>query len=528
MKAQTIKDYLAVHTWVGIVCGMVLFVAFYAGAFSMLEPEISRWTRPTVATAATPSQAEVNAQADASVRAFFQDQSLAKGRLRLHWPSADHAQPVVQHVVRGQPEKSYQLKDGRLQALDLPPEEDSSGNFVDYLHRKGGLPLPLDWAEPVIGLVSLAYALALVSGVVVLLPTLVKDLFYLRLGKNLKRMWLDVHNLLGVASLPFHIVIAFSAAVFGLHDWIYDAQDHFIYRDGLQATVKRDSVPHPRVPEASWLPPSEIKQRLAVQVPQFQTQTMDYVKAPDGNTLMFVAGRDDRHFKRGAQFGYAFVHLGTGQVYDRVYFPGDTGSALSKALSSFFSLHFGSFGGDPVRVLYVLLGLSGALLFYTGNLLWIETRSKRLRANALGEGAQLQRPRHVRVVSALTQGVCLGCAAGLPFTLVLARWLAPLGADANFVHQAAFYAVFVACMAWALWRGTARAAPGLLAFTALCNAALPITALLLGWRGGDGRLLEALCAVLALFFGWLAWRHGRALVPAPKASPISSISKASS
>ena len=140
----------------------------------------------------------------------------------------------------------------------------------------------------------------------------------------------------------------------------------------------------------------------------------------------------------------------------------------------------------------------------------------------------MERPHHVRIVSALTLGVCLGCAAALPATLALARWLAPLARALDAVHQGVYYAMFCASVAWALWRGTARAAPGLLAFTALCNAALPITAQLLGWRGGDGRLLEALCAVLALFFGWLAWRHGRALVPAPKASPISSISKASS
>lgn len=47
MKAQTVKDYLAVHTWVGILCGLVLYVAFYAGAFSMLEAEITRWTQPS-------------------------------------------------------------------------------------------------------------------------------------------------------------------------------------------------------------------------------------------------------------------------------------------------------------------------------------------------------------------------------------------------------------------------------------------------------------------------------------------------
>ena len=29
MKAQTLRDYLSVHTWVGIVSGLLLFIAFY-------------------------------------------------------------------------------------------------------------------------------------------------------------------------------------------------------------------------------------------------------------------------------------------------------------------------------------------------------------------------------------------------------------------------------------------------------------------------------------------------------------------
>lgn len=53
------------------------------------------------------------------------------------------------------------------------------------------------------GIVSILYAVALVSGVIVLLPSLIKDLFALRLGANLKRMWLDAHNVVGIVSLPF-------------------------------------------------------------------------------------------------------------------------------------------------------------------------------------------------------------------------------------------------------------------------------------------------------------------------------------
>ena len=526
IKAQTLRDYLSVHSWVGIVCGLLLFIAFYAGAFSMLEPEIRRWTQaPSPSPGASPDP-------DQAIAQFLAQHPEARGRISLRLASADHPTPLIKTGGRKEPDRWWELQpDGVVRQADGGQEADNSGNFVDYLHRKGGLPLPLDWAEPVIGIVSLLYALALISGVVVLLPSLVKDLLHLRIGANFKRMWLDVHNLLGIASLPFHVVIALSAAVFGLHDWIYAAQDKFIYAEGLQKTVQRDGIQHPTIERTDWLTPTQLIGKLREQEPGFTPQVIDYVGVGSKQTTLFVAGTDDRHFKRGAQYGYAFVNLATGEIYGRMYFPGEKNSALSASLTSFFSLHFGSYGGNPVRVLYVLLGLSGALLFYTGNLLWIESRTKRMRKTQQIE----HRPRHVRVMASATLGVCLGTAAGLPVALVAARWLAPwIGtASINTVHQSSFYLVFLICVMLALRMGLQRAATPLLWCAAACNALVPLTAALLSivppnWltplqkpHQSGFLFLELLCLLLALFFGWLAWRqqHPSMALPLPPQAP---------
>src|SRR5690606_10211094 len=97
--------------------------------------------------------------------------------------------------------------------------------LVDILHRTAGVPGDMDIGMGFMGVVSMLYAVALVSGVIVLLPTLVKDFFAVRLGRNLKRMWLDAHNVVGIVSLPFHLIMALSGVVFGLHDLFYDTQD---------------------------------------------------------------------------------------------------------------------------------------------------------------------------------------------------------------------------------------------------------------------------------------------------------------
>ncbi|MFU0418323.1 PepSY domain-containing protein, partial [Acinetobacter baumannii] len=52
-----------------------------------------------------------------------------------------------------------------------------------------------------------------ISGVLLHLPRLKKDLLAVRPGRNLKRFWMDVHNVLGLFSLPFHLIFAMTAPV---------------------------------------------------------------------------------------------------------------------------------------------------------------------------------------------------------------------------------------------------------------------------------------------------------------------------
>ena len=43
MKASSVKAFLSIHTWTGIGTGMVLFIAFYAGALTVFLHELETW-----------------------------------------------------------------------------------------------------------------------------------------------------------------------------------------------------------------------------------------------------------------------------------------------------------------------------------------------------------------------------------------------------------------------------------------------------------------------------------------------------
>jgi hypothetical protein len=166
-------------------------------------------------------------------------------------------------------------------------------------------------------------------------------------------------------------------------------------------------------------------------------------------------------------------------VLNTEYFPGAQ-SNWSAVVSSFFALHFGSYGGDTIRWLYFFLGLSGAFLFYSGNLLWLETR----RAKG-AEGATASRS--CRILAAITVGVCLGCVAGLSATIAAGKCLAGHVSDPGYWHAAIYYSLFLGCCGWALLLGAARASVHLLILAALSCLLIP---------------LSSLCALLIPQAGW--------------------------
>jgi len=466
IRSDIVKVYKDVHIWIGIVSGLMLFVAFYAGAITMFEKPLERWATPPSALSAPPPLE----RADALVDAVLAQQPKAAARWFVSVrPTADQPARVYwQERGKGRREfKEYGASfaaDGSLQVE--PTRKATVAQLVDTLHQLVGLPFPDAVARPIMGAVALAYAVALVSGLIVLLPTIAKDVFALRIGRNIKRLWLDVHNALGLFSLPFHIVIALTSVVFAFHDQFYDAQDAVVYPNGIQWGEEEHAV---TPPGAVPLPVAELLRRVEVQLPGFEVQGFGFQREGD-RIEAIVTGLDLRHGTRART--YASTHLDpyTGQV-DPHDLPGHM-EPWDEAVNAFFMLHFGSFGGNPVRWLYLLMGLAGAALFYSGNLLWVESRRRKRR----GAETPVQK-RSAWALACLTVGVSLGCVAGISASVAATKWLPALVGDPKAWHTGIYYAVFAAAVGWAFLRGASRGAVELLRIGAAFTLLIPLSSL---------------------------------------------------
>lgn len=471
MRSELIRNYKTIHTWTGIVTGLALFIAFYAGALTMFEESLEAWIAPPRVTQPVPL-----AEADRLLADTLAARPEAARDFTLHLTADGTA---VSHLSWRKDRRDRQPWVAERQAdgsLDIAQRQASGlPQFIDVIHRTAGIPGDHEIGETVMGVVSAIYAVALISGLVVLLPSLIKDFFALRVGKNLKRMWLDAHNVVGITGLPFHLIIAMTSVIFCLHEPLYALQDTLIY-DGKFRTVTatsnplgslaKDKTPRPMLAVQALL---DATRQLS---PSLQPTEIQYREANTASATARVAGDDPTYLVR--KIGFVMLAAPTGKVLGKEYLPGHQNN-WSAVVSAFFALHIGTYGGSAMLWVYFGLGLAGAFLFYSGNLLWLETRRRKASRENPAAGGQ---SRSVRAMAAATVGVSFGCIAGISLAIAAARWLPGRVGDPDTWHQGIYYTVFLASIIWAFTAGAARAAVHLLCLAGLATLAIPLVSLI--------------------------------------------------
>jgi uncharacterized iron-regulated membrane protein len=499
MKASTLRTFTTVHTWTGLLAGFALFVAFYAGALTMFHEEIDIWAMPR----AEEARADSMARAHALLSDIVAKHPAAREQIGVTFP-ADHPSHEVTAYWMDKVCWKTQTLDG-AGPHDAEDHEHGLADFVYELHYDLGIPTVGIY---VMGIVSVIYGLALLTGLLIHLPQLARDLFALRPGHNLKRLWQDAHNVIGILSLPFHIIFAVTGALLCLSLVTLMAFNTLTFGGKLMPAYDRATSAMPATQDkggtATMLSPAELGARarqaaLAAGAADFEPDYMRYVHYGRQGATAEVRGTSTKTL---GEYGAVALDAIDGRVLNlQLAGARDANHATHSAA---FGLHFGTFGGLSLRWLYFLLGLAGAFLFYSGNLLYVESRRKRRHAD---------QPRKVRAMAIATVGVCIGTCLGISVAF-LANLLGPLaGTEPSAVVKPAFFGVLAAAIGWTLWRQPARAAVDLLFATAAASVAVGLLDIVLhGDRLmrslGEGRYAvigtDLMALAMGVGFAWLA------------------------
>lgn len=475
VRADILRIYQSLHTWTGITAGLLLFIGFYAGSLTMFKHELQKWIAPRTVHAIdkpTSSHSDWQALVDKALDRYSTE--LGKGfDLDL-----TNTTPVLSWYSQGSARDLHM--DNKLVEVRLDPQgqltvtesyENKFGDLIDYLHRSAGIGGEIGHDQAgvyVLGIAAVLYFLALVSGIVVLLPTLVKSFFALRRDKGPSRFWLDSHNLVGVASLPFHFIIAWTVVSFAFHDQIYGGLTMFY---GEQPLFQRQASTTKKF-ELSQLPP--IEQHIATAIdysPAHQPVKLSFMRLDTTAPALSVKMLNPNGMMRGPDTDYLSMHPYTLEIQP-FSFSTEDGASYSKFVIGLFSLHFGTYAGNFGRWSYFIMGLLGAFLFYSGNLLWLDKRMK----NNSGQR------RSCRIMAALTIGICLGSMLAVALTMLFGKLLGPVLMNINYAYLYCYYLGFITFIGYSFWRGAAVAAYHGLGALALCCAALPLTTLYLNWQ----------------------------------------------
>jgi len=490
VKPAILQRFAHLHAWVGLVAGFALFVAFYAGAITVFHQPLQQWADPHPSGATTLDDA----------------QRLLDTVLARHDEARQHVGMTFPGYELAQPTAYWQAGDGSWR-FATPGAVDGSTRhpgaslpeLVNSLHYTLGIPVAGTW---LMGLVSLLYGVALVSGVVIHLPRLAKGLFALRPGQPRKRFWQDAHNVVGVLGLPFHAMVAVTGAMLCLLFGAMLALNPLVYDGKLMAasvaamdtapTVDQAGVPAPMASLAQWRSRA-IAAARAHGLDAFEPSYLKLANAGDAHAVVEITGRSPRALGSGA----VALDASSGAVL-AVQLPGAR-DANHATLAAAYALHFGDYGNRAIPWLYLLLGLTGAFVFYSGNLLWVASRRRGQRED-----------RAAQAMARATVGVCLGVCVAISAAAVAAQCLPWLGLDAARGERWACFLTWALCALWASWRAPARATRELLWLAAIVTALAPMArSLAVGdwpWHDAPAPLAINLGA-LALAAGFAALAH---------------------
>ncbi|MFT7723183.1 MAG: PepSY-associated TM helix domain-containing protein [Roseateles sp.] len=503
------------HTWGGLWLGWLLYAIFLTGTLSVFDAAITRWMR--AAPPATPVAAPDGARALRLAQAHLQRVAMPAHAWRIDLPDA--ADPALLLSWDDEQHRPHSARldpaTGRVLPAAQVRETEGGHHFVHMHYQLHGGRAGL-W---VVGFCTVALLVALVSGIAVH-RRIFRDFFTFRPGKG-QRSWLDAHNAVGVLTLPFQFMIAYTGlAVFYATYLPAGIAAHYPDRGAYFQALLQEPSHRDELHEAAPLLPLD---GLLAQAEASLQRRVGFVVVEhpgDRSASVWMHGPFDEG--RGQDRELLWLSGGrllfdgvTGAVLDERPPRSRVGGAALLTLDAMSELHFADFGGATVKWLYFFCGLAGTALMATGTVLFLVKR----RCKALGEfgacTAAVYRGIEVLNVGSIA-GLAVACAGYL-----WANRLLPPGMEQRAGWEiAGFFAAWALAFAHAALRPARRAwTEQWAALAALClllpalNAWTTGESLLSYAKRGDGLRLGLELTALAIglaaasLAGWLARRE---------------------
>lgn len=353
------KHIWQLHSWLGLVAGLGLIVIGLTGSLLVFRDDIEALLNPEIVRVEPTPAGRLSASA-----LLVAAQSRLPGHEVAGWlyPFDDPGQADLLYVRKhGAPAWLVATIDpytGELLASPRLGTETFTGWILE-LHYT----FLADHAGAfVAGLLGLLLLFLGVSGVY-LYREFWKNLFTLRVGRSARILFSDIHKFVGISSVAFNLILGFTGAYWNLTHII----GHWIqgHDDEKPAAATR-----------FYAEPLDLDALLADAAQRIPGYRAGFVSLPteDGWPITFY-GQAAGHFLTGP-YGSTVSYDAKTHAFKEAHDIRQAG-LWARVADTFTPLHYGTFGGLPVKILWTLGGLTPGALAITGFVLWrLRTRRK--------------------------------------------------------------------------------------------------------------------------------------------------------
>ncbi|WP_206243828.1 PepSY-associated TM helix domain-containing protein [Novosphingobium terrae] len=377
-----VRGWSLVHRWSSLICTLFLLMLCLTGLPLIFSAEIDRaFDRtaydPPQAGRAAPSLDRLIAMGrrlhpGQEVISLYADDDAPVITLRMA-PSlkAWHERPALEHLLQFDAHSGRLLREGSRSEL----ARRSPTAVLLALHRSlfAGLP-----GELFLGVMGLLFVVAVVSGVVLYGPFTRKLPFgTLRRHRGARRRWLDRHNLLGIVTTCWALAVGGTGIMNELAVPLFAAWQ----QSEMQAVLKPYAgMP---VPGQDHLVSAQgaVDTAMAA-LPDTHMLSIAFPDARDGSPWHDIVWLKGSTALTSRLFHPVLVDARTGRLTGIVPMPWSL-----RALEVSRPLHFGDYGGLPLKILWALLDGVTIIVLGSGLFLWIIKGFRVHRPGASAEAA---------------------------------------------------------------------------------------------------------------------------------------------
>ncbi|AMO71449.1 PepSY-associated TM helix domain-containing protein [Sphingorhabdus sp. M41] len=360
IEPATVKKSLSAHAAIGLIAGALLYIVSLTGTIAVFYQELQRVEQPYAPEMTLIAPGAVQRGVEAVLASEAGQPTTT--HLYVHLPDGE----LPRATITTDTQAVHLTQDGSI----AEPEEIAWSDFLVKLHYT--LNLPALVGITIVGILGVMMLALAVSGVVAH-PRVFRDAFRLRARNSNGTGLADWHNRLSVWTLPFSVAIALTGALIGIASVTaygiaaddYEGDVEAVYGPIFGEEGEADPRPAPVPDVAAALA------HMSLEYPDLHlTYAILHDPMTSGQHIQIVGEHDRR-----LVFGEYYTFNADGR-FEHMAGLAD-GELGQQAAASTYQLHFGTFGGLPVKLAYLLFGVALTGICATGTYIWLGKRRRR-------------------------------------------------------------------------------------------------------------------------------------------------------